>query len=69
LIPVQTYPQHFYTHRQELVQKLAMVLSDVADIERRSLRHCVERFNWKQMAVYYDDLFESLINQRKRVTA
>ncbi len=69
LIPAQTYPQHFYTHRQELVQKLAMVLSDVPDLEKRSLRHCVERFNWKQMAVYYDDLFESLINQRKRVTA
>jgi glycosyltransferase involved in cell wall biosynthesis len=60
LVPLEKYPEVFYEDEAELVEKLAGAVQNIDAIRRRSLRHCIEAYDWQLMAPVYDALLEAV---------
>lgn len=60
LVPVEKYPEVFYEDEADLVEKLAEAVRNIDAIRRRSLRHCIEAYDWRHMAPVYDALLAAV---------
>ncbi len=65
LVPVETYPEVFYTDFEDLVEKLAGAIREIGALRRRSFRHCVAGFDWGAMGPVYDEALEELARRHK----
>ena len=54
------HPELFYRDLDDLVDRLAAAIADIAADRRRTYRPLVERYDWRHMAPLYDDLFASI---------
>ncbi len=61
LIPIDNFPNHFYSDFDELVSKLEAAIQNINSTRRINLRPVVEQFSWENRAPIYDDVYSAMI--------
>ncbi len=61
IFPIALFPENYYHHFDELVEKLAWAIKNIDVIRKRNFSHVVEKYSWRFMAAQYDEIFEKMM--------
>jgi glycosyltransferase involved in cell wall biosynthesis len=61
IFPIERYPENFYHHFEELVEKLAGAITNIEFVRQKNYSSVVEKYSWHAMAPKYDSTFEKMM--------
>ena len=64
LVPAERHADCLYDDDAGLLDRLRDAVLEIDQVRAFSLQHAMERFDWQQMALRYDDLFERVLASR-----